>query len=133
VHDSTESNRKEVKVMQEWTQEQMDEFDREYEAHLQAERQHRADRLGEPLQSELGSRVAVAVIDEEDAACDRWHEKELARGELAFCADTAECYECRGFDGVHCETRKIVALGHVVEAHRDPTQSYVLECGHTVI
>jgi hypothetical protein len=68
-----------------------------------------------------------------DPAYEAYCEAQLARGELAGVAETAECYECCGFDGIHFEIRKIVALGPVVEAHRDPTQSYKLECGHTTI
>lgn len=32
-----------------------------------------------------------------------------------------------------CEMRKVVRIGGVVASDFDPTQSYVLECGHTVI
>jgi hypothetical protein len=59
-------------------------------------------------------------------------EYQASRGELAGVAETAECYECCGFDGVHFKVRKIVALGPIGN-RADPTQSYKLECGHTTI
>jgi hypothetical protein len=92
------------------------------------------------LNDDFGMGVYILVIRDDDGprepadpAYEAYCEAELARGELAGVAETAECYECCGFDGIHFEIRKIVALGPVVEAHRDPTQSYKLECGHTTI
>jgi hypothetical protein len=100
---------------------------------------------------------------EDDPAYLAWCEEQEARGELAGVAETAPCYECGqearkgirdepfeedpSFMLVDCKdgkpvgaayplpfiTRKIVKLGPVVEQRRDPTQSYVLECGHTTI
>lgn len=58
---------------------------------------------------------------------------EEARGELAGYPDTMGCYECGGFDGVTAPERKLIKLGPVIEQHRDPTQTYVLECGHLAI
>lgn len=58
--------------------------------------------------------------------------------ELAMLPDFMECYDCGrqhlmvmtdpwGFKFVW---RRPVGLGPIAEAHRDPTQTYVLECGH---
>jgi hypothetical protein len=47
--------------------------------------------------------------------------------------ETMECYECGGFNGRDFKVQRVIRLGPVVEAHRDATQTYVLECGHTVI
>lgn len=44
-----------------------------------------------------------------------------------------ECYNCAPPDDFGSVTRKVVAYGSVIEQHRDPTQTYKLECGHTVI
>jgi len=49
-----------------------------------------------------------------------------------------ECYECaRGFGvdpfGDAVPKREVKKLGPIAEARRDPTQTYVLTCGHTVI
>lgn len=60
---------------------------------------------------------------------DEYYEKETARGELAFAPEVADCFQCDRF-GVE---KKIVALGPIVDARRDPTQSYRLECGHLTI
>lgn len=43
--------------------------------------------------------------------------------------ETLECYACGGFDGVTAPERKVVKLGAVVN-RADPTQTYILECGH---
>lgn len=72
-------------------------------------------------------------MPDEDPEYEAYIAAELARGDLAFHQDEAPCYECGGFDGVTAPTRKVVKLGPIVERHRDPTQTYVLECGHTVI
>jgi hypothetical protein len=58
--------------------------------------------------------------------------------ELAMLPDFMECYDCGrqhlmvmtddfGFKYV---LRRPVGLGPIAEAHRDPTQTYRLECGH---
>jgi len=73
------------------------------------------------------------VRAEEEMTEEEWDERQVARGELAGAPDTMECYECLGFDGIHFIMQKVVKLGPIVEAHRDPTQTYILECGHTTI
>ena len=70
---------------------------------------------------------------DEDPAYLAWQEAEDARGDLAGYPDTLGCYECGGFDGVTAPERKLVKLGGIAEAHRDPTQTYVLDCGHVTI
>jgi len=62
---------------------------------------------------------------------DEWHEYEHSRGPLAYKAETAECYECCGFDGVNFKTQKIVADAGVSQGS-DPWQLYKLACGHIV-
>ena len=57
---------------------------------------------------------------------DEWLAYESSRGELAMVPEQIECYQCGG-------KRTVVKLGPIAEAHRDPTQTYVLACGHTVI
>jgi hypothetical protein len=78
---------------------------------------------------------------DEDPAYVAWAEAQMARGELAFAPETMECYPC-GREHLLVQTdrfglkfvpRTVVALGPIAEAHRDPTQTYVLECGHTAI
>jgi hypothetical protein len=44
--------------------------------------------------------------------------------------DEMECYLC---DSANPPLRRLVGEGPVVEAHRDPTSSYKLACGHTII
>jgi hypothetical protein len=73
------------------------------------------------------------MSDHDEAAYDAYCEQELARGHLAFQPHELECYECGGFNGRDFVMRKVVKLGNVVEQRRDPTQTYVLDCGHTVI
>jgi hypothetical protein len=67
-------------------------------------------------------------VSEEEAA---YYQEEAERGDLAGSPHTLGCYECRGFDGINFETQEVVALGPVVGS--DPTQTYVLKCGHTTI
>ena len=69
---------------------------------------------------------------------------ELLGEELAMLPDFMECYECgrnplmlltprrlhEGDLGFNYVWRKPVGLGPIAEAHRDPTQTYRLECGH---
>jgi hypothetical protein len=57
--------------------------------------------------------------------------QELRRVERAGLPETLGCFECGGFDGTAPE-RKVVRHGPVVD-RADPTQTYVLECGHTVM
>lgn len=63
-----------------------------------------------------------------------FYEREATRGELAGAPDMLHCYECGGFTGREEDAplRKVTKLGPVVN-RADPTQSYVLECGHTTI
>ena len=61
------------------------------------------------------------------------------RGELAGYPEAIGCVDCTRaagldpFDDDKLVQRKLVKLGPVVNARQDATQSYVLECGHTVI
>ncbi len=61
-------------------------------------------------------------------------ERQAARGELAGAPETMPCYECGGFFNGKPDSeqpqRRVVALGPILEARRDPTSSYRLECGH---
>ena len=61
-----------------------------------------------------------------DPAYEAFVEAEAARGDLAFAPDALPCYVCD-------RTVTVTALGPVVEARRDPTQSYRLACGHAAI
>jgi hypothetical protein len=53
--------------------------------------------------------------------------------------DPLVCYACSReagrnvMDDADCIRREVVKLGPIAEAHRDPTQTYVLACGHTTI
>lgn len=66
---------------------------------------------------------------EEDPAYVAWLEEQDARGELAGAPDTMLCHECGGFDGVE---KRVIKKGKIVNS-ADPTQTYVLDCGHVVI
>lgn len=70
--------------------------------------------------------------DEEMRAYEAHVEYEMSRGELAGVPETMGCYACAGYDGSDGPERKVVKLGPIVNP-QDPTQSYVLECGHTII
>ena len=86
----------------------------------------------------------IPNLEEDTPEYLAWVKAEEARGELAFQPETLSCYhpgctysvgavvkfDSSGFKYVE---RKVVALGEIVEPRRDPTQSYRLECGHTVI
>lgn len=68
---------------------------------------------------------------------ERYAEEQLARGELAGAPDEMPCHQCHLEAGnkpdLTEETvvrRQVVGVGPVLEAHRDPTASYRLECGH---
>jgi hypothetical protein len=76
---------------------------------------------------ELSDPAYIAYMEEQER---RWEEK----GELAAAPDTLACYACGGYkgDGKGPE-RKVVAFGPIINKLADPTQSYELECGHTVI
>lgn len=58
--------------------------------------------------------------------------------ELAMLPDWMECYDCgrehlmvmTSKCGIKYVLRRPVGLGPIVDAHRDPTQMYRLECGH---
>lgn len=77
----------------------------------------------------------------EFASEDEWHEYELSRGDLAMSPETLPCSSCTReagrpndvMDDSKCIQRRVVSLGPIAEAHRDPTQTYRLACGHTVI
>lgn len=77
-------------------------------------------------------RREIARRAAEEAAYEAWIEGEEARGDLAFEPDSLPCYECGGFNGRDSVDQKVVRLGPVTGG-ADPTQSYVLACGHTVI
>lgn len=71
----------------------------------------------------------------------RFMDEEEARGELAGSPDSLPCYDCtrlvlpEGMPLPHdseCVQVRVVKLGPVVNP-ADPTQSYILECGHTTI
>lgn len=84
---------------------------------------------------------ANRMSPDERAAMEAYYEKEAARGELAGTPETLPCYECSRIAGVVIDPlnesnlieRKVVALGPIAEAHRDPTQTYKLACGHVTI
>jgi hypothetical protein len=74
--------------------------------------------------------------DRAEIAREYWEEQEEKRGELAGTPTVMPCYECtraRGMDVNDPIMIAVKALGPVVEAHRDPTQTYVLSCGHKTI
>lgn len=92
-------------------------------AMLQAER----DQMIGHLQGEGMSRTdAELAADQAIAERDAWMEAELARGELAFTPSELPCPTCSG------AKRRVVSLGAVID-RVDPTQTYELECGHSVI
>lgn len=82
----------------------------------------------------------------EDAYYEYMEERVERLGEeLAMLPDFMECYECGHNVLIRTLTpgrihvgdldfkfvwRRPVRLGPIAEAHRDPTQTYVLECGH---
>lgn len=80
-----------------------------------------------------------------DPDYEAYLEREAERGELAFTPHELPCYACtreairRGCSGLDvmddnkCLRQEVVSLGRVVEAHRDPTQTYKLACGHITI
>ena len=76
--------------------------------------------------------ATARVQADEDAEAAYW-DAQAARGELAGAPETMPCYACGGFNGVDAPERTVVALGPVAEAHRDPTTTYRLECGHLAI
>ena len=43
---------------------------------------------------------------------------------------TMLCYECKVMDGIE---RKVLREGPVTNLRQDPTQTYLLECGHLAI
>lgn len=63
---------------------------------------------------------------------------EASRGALAGSPETLPCYDCTREAGLSVMDdeavirREVIALGPVVNP-ADPTQSYKLACGHTVI
>lgn len=63
---------------------------------------------------------------------EAYYAAEAARGELAGSPHTMPCYACGGYDGVTAPEREVVALG-LITNRADPTQTYRLACGHTVI
>jgi hypothetical protein len=85
---------------------------------------------------------------EDRARYEEWCAEQEARGELAGTPESMECYKCgyhardmnEPYQTVNNEIggypfimRKVVALGPIAEAHRDPTQTYKLECEHLAI
>lgn len=90
----------------------------------------------------IGKTLKYAAFDavwvHEDCAAEygveyaAYTEAQLARGDLAFAPDTMPCYICAVGSGANAVDRKVTALGHVVGA-ADPTQTYVLDCGHVAI
>jgi hypothetical protein len=65
-----------------------------------------------------------------DSEADAYWAKQEARGRLAGAPEEILCYRCAGPEGV---MRAVVALGPIADARRDPTQTYVLVCGHTML
>lgn len=85
-------------------------------------------------------RVVYGPPTEEEAAEEAYYEREMARGELCGAPEEMGCFTCAREAGLDymapdkdLPQRKVVKMGPIVEAHRDPTASYVLSCGHTVI
>lgn len=77
----------------------------------------------------------------EDAYYEYMEERVQRLGpDLAMVPDEMECYDCgRHLPASICQVdgygmryfmRRVTALGPIAEAHRDPTQTYVLVCGH---
>lgn len=70
---------------------------------------------------------------------DDWHAYEESRGALAGTPEFLPCYTCtrsagrNPMDDSQLIEHAVVRLGGVVEQRRDPTQTYVLSCGHTTI
>lgn len=79
------------------------------------------EQQGDPYTAEDEARLDAA-----EAAHDAWCDEQMERGELAFAPEELECHVCK------CR-RPVAKLGRIAEARRDPTQTYVLACGHTVI
>jgi hypothetical protein len=61
----------------------------------------------------------------DDPGYEAWAANEYERGELAFAPDALHCPKCNAM-------KTVAKLGKVVDV-ADPTQSYVLECGHVTI
>lgn len=77
-----------------------------------------------------GAVTAELAARLEDARAENaYYERELKRGELAFCPETMQCWECGGFNGVTAPEHTVVALGPVTN-RADPTATYRLSCGH---
>jgi hypothetical protein len=99
------------------------DIDRLIRANLDAHRAHMLS-LTDPL-------------DREEA----WSVYEESRGPLAGTPEFLVCYECSRAAGIPPDPldldgyieHAVVRLGPIAEPHRDPTQTYVLSCGHTVI
>lgn len=88
--------------------------------------------------------VTTELIEKrnEEIAETLYHEREQARGELAYCPETMPCCECAQLDlpndappiledqwGHMYVERTVVALGPAIN-RADPTQTYRLSCGH---
>jgi hypothetical protein len=76
------------------------------------------------------------------ASEEEWLDYEDSRGPLAMQPEHLPCHACSREAGVRVEDwndeskliwQPVVKLGPVCEPLRDPTQSYVLACGHTII
>lgn len=77
--------------------------------------------------------VGEAARSPQFASEDEYYAYEARRGGLAGTPEQLGCFECGGFDGRTEPLRTVVGLGGVVEAHRDPTQTYRLVCGHVAL
>jgi hypothetical protein len=76
---------------------------------------------------------------------NKYLEERVARlgSELAMVPDEMECYDCgRHLPASICQVdrfgmryfmRRVVALGPIADAHRDPTQTYRLVCRHVAM
>jgi hypothetical protein len=96
---------------------------------------------GSPIDAESGL-CLLGCQPADRAAYEAYMEAEAARGPLAGCPHEMECWECgrealragtpyeTDEHGYAYVTRAVTALGPVAEAHRDPTSTYRLACGH---
>lgn len=88
------------------------------------------DAEGEAIyRAQFDSEEEMLAYEAWQAECEAEYER---RGPLAGSPEEIGCYACAGFDGSDGPMRKVVKLGPIVN-RQDPTKSYVLECGHTII
>jgi hypothetical protein len=105
------------------------------------------DMYGPPC-PDCGFERTCEACKAEDAYYEYMAERVERLGEeLAMLPDFMECYDCGRNPlmlltpsrlvirdlGFKCVMRRPVGLGPIAEAHRDPTQTYRLECGHGAI